>query len=80
MFYNFRIAPEAFWPILAAVGTAVLVELQSTDYTTITDWRTWALGFGVTLVFRTIPGAILAIVSKGGFQLPGQPAKNEPVG
>ena len=73
MFYNFRLVPEAFWPVLAAVGTAVLTALYTTDFEAITDWKAWALGFGVMLVFRTIPGAILAVTSGGGFQKPGEP-------
>lgn len=71
--YNFRLAPEAVWLLLSTVGGAILSELYTTDYQAITDWRAWALGFVITLLFRTIPGAILAVVTGGGFQAPGVP-------
>ena len=78
MFYNFRIAPEAFWLILSSVGVAILTELYTFDYAALTDWRAYLLGLLPMLLFRTIPGAILAVISGGGFQRPGQPAQNEP--
>lgn len=80
MFYNFRIAPEAFWLILSSVGVAVLAEIYTFDYAALTDWRAYLAGLLPMLLFRTIPGAILAVVSGGGFQRPGQPARNEPAG
>lgn len=78
LYYNFRIGPEGVWLIASSIGGAVLLGLYTTDFSTITDWRTWSLGFLLNLLFRTIPGAILAVVSGGGFQLPGQQASNEP--
>lgn len=71
--YNFRIGPEAAWLLLSTIGGAVLTELASTDYQAITDWRAWAWGFGGMLLFRTVPAAVLALVSRGGFQWPGEP-------
>lgn len=78
LYYNFRLAPEATWLIVSAIGGSVLLALYTTDFTTITDWRAWGWGFFLTLLFRTIPGAVLAVVSGGGFQKPGEPATNEP--
>lgn len=71
--YNFRIVPETTWLLVATIGTALLTELYTTDYQAITDWRAYVAGLAGMLLFRTIPAAILAVVSGGGFQLPGQP-------
>lgn len=71
--YNFRIGPEAFWLVLSSVGTALLMELYTADYTAITDYRAYFVGLLPVLLFRTLPGAILAVISGGGFQKPGEP-------
>jgi hypothetical protein len=76
--YNFRLGPEAAFLILSAVGGAILTELVTVEYTAITDWRAYAWSFGGMLLFRTIPAAILAVVTGGGFQKPGEP--KEPIG
>ena len=75
--YNFRVVPELVWPVLAAVGGAILTELLTTEYTAITDWRAWGWGLLGALAFRTIPAAILAALTDG-FQLPGQQRENIP--
>ena len=71
--YNFRLGPEALWLVLNMVVGTLLVEIVSTDFTTITDWKGWALGFAIGLLGRTIPGALLAVATGGGFQKPGEP-------
>ena len=71
--YNFRLGPEAVWLIVNSVVGAVLVEIVGTDFNAITDWKAWAFGFGIALLGRTIPGAILAVATGGGFQKPGEP-------
>ena len=68
--YNFRLAPEAVWLIVNTVIGAALTTLLATDFTSITDWKAWAIGFGIALV-RTLIGAILAAATGGGFQSPG---------
>lgn len=78
LYYNFRIGPEAVWLIVAAIGSAILTELMSTDYTAIVDWKAYALGLFGMLIFRTVPAAILAVLSGGGFQKPGETAEQEP--
>ena len=77
--YNFRLAPEAVWLIVNTVIGSILLEVISTDFTTITDWRGWAIGFAIGLLGRTIPAAILAAATGGGFQKPGEPGP-EPQG
>lgn len=78
LYYNFRIAPEAMWLIVSTIGTALLIELYTTDYTAVVDWKSYAIGLFGMLIFRTIPAAILAVLSGGGFQKPGEP--KDPVG
>ena len=68
--YNFRLAPEAIWLIVNTVIGALLTTLVATDFTSITDWKAWAIGLGAAL-FRTLLGAILAAATGGGFQGPG---------
>lgn len=70
--YNFRLGPEALWLILNTVLGAILTTLLTTDFTTIADWKAWAIGFAVS-AGRTAIGAILATATGGGFQGPGQP-------
>ena len=70
--YNFRLAPEAVWLIVNTVIGAALTTLLATDFTSITDWKAWAIGFGIALV-RTLIGAVLAAATGGGFQAPGVP-------
>ena len=41
LYYNFRLAPEAMWLIVSAVGGSVLLAVYTTDFTQITDWRAW---------------------------------------
>lgn len=69
--YNFRLGPEAVWLIVNTVIGAGLTTLMTTDFTSITDWKAWAIGFAIALV-RTLIGAVLAAAT-GGFQKPGQP-------
>lgn len=78
LYYNFRLGPEAVWLIVAAIGSALLTELMATDYNAIVDWKAYAWGLFGMLIFRTIPAAILAVLSGGGFQKPGEPAEKEP--
>ena len=68
--YNFRLLPESFWFIANTVLGALLTSLVATDFTSITDWKAWAIGLGAAL-FRTLLGAILAAATGGGFQGPG---------
>ncbi len=70
--YNFRLAPEALWLIVNTVIGAALTTLLATDFTSITDYKAWLIGFGIALV-RTLIGAILAAATGGGFQKPGEP-------
>lgn len=70
--YNFRLGPEAVWLIVNTVVGAGLTTLMTTDFTSITDWKAWAIGLGIALA-RTLIGAILAAATGGGFQKPGEP-------
>ena len=70
--YNFRIGPEALWLIGNTVIGALLTTLLTTDFTSITDWKAWAIGLAVS-ASRTLIGALLAAASGGGFQKPGEP-------
>ena len=72
MTYNFRLAPEAVWLIVNTVVGAALTTLMTTDFTSITDWKAWAIGAGIALA-RTLIGAVLAAATGGGFQKPGEP-------
>ena len=72
MAYNFRLGPEAIWLVINTVIGTILVELSTTDFTAIADWRGWAVGFGLAAV-RTLIGAVLAAATGGGFQKPGEP-------
>lgn len=71
--YNFRLGPEALWLILNTVVATALLQIVGTDFQQITDLGTWATGFGIGLLSRTIPAAIIAAAS-GGFYTPGQPS------
>lgn len=68
--YNFRLAPEAIWLIVNTVLGTLLVELSTTDFAAITDWRGWAIGLGIASI-RTIIAAVLAAATDG-FQGPGE--------
>ena len=70
--YNFRLGPEALWLIVNTVIGAVLTTLLTTDFTSITDLKAWAIGLGIA-VARTAIGAILAAATGGGFQKPNEP-------
>jgi hypothetical protein len=70
--YNFRLGPEAFWLILNTVAGAALTSLAAADFTSITDWKAWGIGFGIAML-RTLIGAVLAAATGGGFQKPGEP-------
>ena len=69
--YNFRIGPEALWLIVNTVVGALLTTLLTTDFTSITDWKAWAIGLAIS-ASRTLTGALLAAASGGGFQKPGE--------
>jgi hypothetical protein len=73
--YNFRLAPEAIWLIVNTVLGALLTTLVTTDFTSITDWKAWAIGLGVSVV-RTILGALLAAATGGSFLKPGEAPVN----
>ena len=75
--YNFRLAPEAIWLIVNTVLGALLVEAISfvggfSSFPGVNEWQTWAGTLAVSLI-RTALGALLAVVSGGGFQAPGTP-------
>ena len=70
--YNFRLGPEAVWLIVNTVIGAALTTLLTTDFTSITDYKAWLIGFGIAIV-RTLIGAVLAAATGGGFQKPGEP-------
>ena len=69
--YNFRLAPEAIFLVVNTVVGAGLTTLLTTDFANITDWKAWALGFGIG-VLRTAIGALLAAATGGQFLGPGQ--------
>jgi hypothetical protein len=75
--YNFRLAPEAVWLIVNTVLGTLLVEVTAyaTGLTALPRWddlQTWLIALGLSAV-RTALGALLAVVTGGGFQSPGQP-------
>ena len=69
--YNFRISAEGLWLIVNTVIGAALTTLLTTDVANITDWKAWALGFGISLA-RTLIGAVLAAATGGQFLKPGE--------
>ena len=69
--YNFRFTPEALWLLFNTILGSLLVSLMAVDFTSITDWKAWAIGFGFGLL-RTIGGAVLTAASGGSFVGPGQ--------
>lgn len=69
--YNFRLAPEAMWLLLNTILGAILVSLISTDFAAVSDWKAWAIGFGLSAL-RTALGAILAAATGGAFLKPGE--------
>lgn len=77
MTYNFRIGPEAVWLIVNTVLGTLLVEAIAffADLSTLPgagDLRTWIATLSVALI-RTALGALLAVVTGGGFSKPGAP-------
>ena len=75
--YNFRLAPEAVWLIVNTVLGTLLVEVSAyvTGLQTLPGWddlRTWGIALGLSAI-RTALGALLAVVTGGGFQKPGEP-------
>lgn len=70
--YNFRLGPEAVWLVVNTVVATALLQIVATDFQSVTDLGAWATGFGIGLLSRTIPAAIIAAAS-GGFQKPGEP-------
>lgn len=84
VYYNFRIAPEAVWFVINTVLGSILVDLIG-RFAGIEGWPTldtvtaWASAISFAAV-RTLLGALLAVVTGGGFQKPGEPATNEPAG
>lgn len=75
--YNFRLAPEAVWLIVNTVLGALLVEAIAfmsgiSTFPGVDQWQTWLGTLAVSLV-RTALGALLAVVTGGGFQGPGEP-------
>lgn len=75
--YNFRIGPEAVWLIVNTVLGALLVEAIAfmagqQSFPGVGEWSTWVGTLSVALI-RTALGALLAVVTGGGFQVPGEP-------
>jgi hypothetical protein len=75
--YNFRIGPEALWFLGTTIAGAFLVEvggrlLGVEGWPTLDTWQEWVsvASFGAV---RTGVGALLALITGGGFQKPGVP-------
>ena len=63
MKYTFKGTPEFLWLIAGAVVLALAQVALTFDPTTITDWKTYAVGI-VGLLVRTIGGAAIAYLGK----------------
>lgn len=75
--YNFRLAPEAIWLIVNTVLGTILIDvigrLAGLDaFPTLDTLQAWGAALALSAV-RTALGALLAAVTGGGFQAPGEP-------
>jgi len=61
--YVFKAAPELAWSLIVSMSTVLLLALLQFDPTTITDWKTWAIGLGAGAV-RAGAGATLDWIQK----------------
>jgi hypothetical protein len=71
--YNWRIWPEIGWAVLTAVMIVLAEAALAFDESVFAGdpvaWVTALVGAGV----RAIGGAVLAVLTRGGFQVPGEP-------
>lgn len=82
LYYNFRIAPEMVWFIVTVVAGTFLVDIGGRilgldAWPTLDTWQAWVATASLAAV-RAGVGALLAMITGGGFQRPGEPAVNEP--
>ncbi len=72
-FYNFRILPELGWAVLTGVVIALAEAAVAFDESVFAgDPAAWVVALAGTLV-RAVGGALLAAITRGGFQKPGEP-------
>lgn len=64
MNYDFKLGPEILWAAVAAVVVVVLTALMEFDAESITNWKVWAIGVGVSAI-RSAAGAALASIGRG---------------
>lgn len=75
--YNFRLAPEAIWLIVNTVAGTLLIDLVGRvagleEFPKLDTLAAWGSALGLSAI-RTALGALLAAVTGGGFQTPGEP-------
>lgn len=71
--YNFRILPELGWAVLTGVLIALAEAAVAFDESVFAgDPTAWTVALVGTLV-RAVGGALLAALTRGGFQGPGEP-------
>lgn len=81
-YYNFRVVPEAVWLITITILGTFLIDiigrfLGVDEWPSLDTWQAWASAAAFGAV-RAGLGIALAKLTGGGFQLPGQPATNQP--
>jgi hypothetical protein len=75
--YNFRLGPETLWLIGGTVLGTLLVQIAADmagwgdTVPPLDDLAGWGIALAISAV-RTLIGALLAVATGGGFQMPGQ--------
>lgn len=76
MNYNWKWVEELLWAVVTAVGFTFAQVILTTDFDTITDWRTWAVSLGGAMIRGALVGLATAIRSLIGARA--NPRKRSP--
>ena len=63
MNYDFKVVAEFAWAVFLAAFVSALQVIVTTQFETLTDWRTWAVSLGAA-VARTAAGAAIALLTR----------------
>ena len=62
--YDFKLFSEVGWVIVTAIIVTALTAIAETDVETITNWKVWGAGLGISAA-RSAAGAALAALGRG---------------
>ena len=63
MRYDFKLVAEFAWAVFLAAFVSALQVVVTTQFETLTDWRTWTISLGAA-VARSGAGAAIALLTR----------------